>query len=199
MITDTFTLKRDATAENATVEGIVSLFTDKWEETSKKSSREITALVLMQIRDACIVVPKGEETEESAMLKHANNYLDKTIEQLQSNKPLQMVISGSTLEDIIKNIENIRAAAMGEEFEKDIKNRLAVFISKLNHQIEQIQSAHGSRLKRIIIYSLLAGIAMAIGIFSVGPGRKYIDVSAFIISAVCCSAGCFGAFSQIIK
>lgn len=199
MISNDFVLKRDSTAENAAVEGIISLFTDKWDETSKKSSREITALVLMQIRDACIVVPKGEETEESAMLKHVNNYLDKTIEQLQSNKPLQMVISGSTLEDIIKNIENIRAAAMGEEFEKDIKNRLAVFISKLNHQIEQIQSAQGSRKKRIIIYSLLAGIAMAIGILFVGPGREYIDVSTFIFSAVCCSAVCFGAFSQIIK
>ena len=39
MITDTFTLKRDTAAENAAVEGIISLFTDKWGgETSKKSN-----------------------------------------------------------------------------------------------------------------------------------------------------------------
>ena len=86
MITDTFTLKRDTAAENAAVEGIISLFTDKWDETSKKSSREITALVLMQMKDACIVAPKGsEENEESLMLKHSSQYFEKTIKQLQSS------------------------------------------------------------------------------------------------------------------
>lgn len=199
MITDTFTLKRNATAENAAVEGIVSLFTDKWDETSKKSSREITALVLMQIKDACIVVPKGEDTDESVMLKHANNYLDKTIEQLQSNKPLQMVISGSTLEDIIKNIENIRSAALGEEFEKDIKRRLTFFINKLNQQIELLQAANSSRKKKIITYSLLGGVIMAICIQFLLPIREYFDFSMFILLIFCCCAACFGGFSQIIK
>lgn len=164
MIDDTFTLKRDASAENAAVQGIVSLFTDKWDETSKKSSREITALVLMQIKDACIVVPKGEDTDESVMLKHVNNYLDKTIEQLQSNKPLQMVISGSTLVDIIKNLENIRSAALGEEFENDIKNRLAFFITKTQSKVEQMQAAYqkekSSILGKSILYGLLFAVAM---------------------------------------
>lgn len=162
MITDTFTLKRDTAAENAAVEGIISLFTDKWEETSKKSSREITALVLTQIKDACIVVPKGEETEESTKLKHANSFFEKTIEQLKSNGPLPIVISGgNTYDDIIINLQNIRSAAGGEEYELDIKKRMAFFLDKLNTAVSAYQKSEQSRNRKALIYSVIAGFAVA--------------------------------------
>ena len=165
MIDDTFTLKRDASAENAAVEGIVNLFTDsKWGETSKKSSREITALVLMQIKDACIVVPKGEETEESVKLKHVNSFFEKTIEQLKSNGPLPMVISGgNTYDDIIKNLQNIRSAASGEEHETDIKNRMSFFLDKMNTTMSAYQkSATSSEIKIFIITLVIMALIFLI-------------------------------------
>lgn len=198
MITDTFTLKRDATAENAAVEGIVSLFTDKWEETSKKSSREITALVLMQIKDACIVVPKGgEENEESTMLKHANSFFEKTIEQLKSNGPLPMVISGSnTYEDIIKNLQSIKSAASGEEHETDINNRLAFFLKKLNTAVSAYQDYEQSRKRKVLIYSVIAGFAIATILWLI-IGLEF--EAYYFVMVLMCGMFAYGALKNVIK
>lgn len=197
MITDTFTLKRDTAAENAAVEGIISLFTDKWDETSKKSSREITALVLMQMKDACIVAPKGsEENEESLMLKHSSQYFEKTIKQLQSSEPLKMVISGSALDEIINNLKNIKTAAIGEEYEKDIKSRIDFFSRKLNQQIEQIQVANQSRKRKAIIYSVIAGFAVTALIYLV-TGTTEFSAFFFFITLIC-GMSAYGVFSRIL-
>lgn len=177
MITDTFTLKRDTAAENAAVEGIISLFTDKWEETSKKSSREITALVLTQIKDACIVVPKGEETEESTKLKHANSFFEKTIEQLKSNGPLPIVISGNNgYDDIISNLQNISSAANGDEHGVEIKERIGFFIDKISKTVEQMQAQYQNVKKGILIKSVFFGLLFAgimALIINVGVGSDF--------------------------
>lgn len=200
MINETFSLKRDASAERAAVDGIVSLFTDKWDETSKKSSREITALVLMQMKDACIVAPKGsEETEESIKLKHSCQFFEKTIEQLQSGEPLKMVISGSALDEIIDNLRNINNAARGEEYETDIRDRIDFFVSKLNKRLEQLQVADNSRKQKIIIYSVLAGAALALFVQFVGVTSDYFDMGTFILILACSIGICFGLFAKIIK
>ena len=197
MIDDTLTLKRDASAENAAVQGIVSLFVDKWNETSMKSSREITALVLTQIKDACIVVPKGEETEESTKLKHANSFFEKTIEQLKSNGPLPMVISGgNTYDDIISNLQNIRSAASGEEFELDIKNRLAFFLDKLNIAVSAFQNSEQSRKRKVLIYSVIAGFAIATLLWLV-IGAEF--GAYYFVIVLICGGFAYGALANVIK
>ena len=200
---DTFTLKRDANAERAAVDGIVSLFTDKWDETSKKSSRDITALVLMQMKDACIVAPKGsEETEESRMLKYSSQYFEKTIKQLQSGEPLKMVISGSNLEEILNNLENIKKAAKGEEHEEDIKKRISFFTTKLNKQIEQLHQQYQNEKGKLLVKSILYGLLFA-GIMTlfvnVGVGVDF-SISTFlfgwVLSGVMIYAALYGKLNS---
>ena len=185
MINDTFTLKRDANVERVAVDGIVSLFTDKWEETSKKSSREITALVLTQIKDACIVVPKGEETEESTKLKHANSFFEKTIEQLKSNGPLPIVISGNNgYDDIISNLQNISSAANGDEHGVEIKERIGFFIDKISKTVEQMQTQYQNAKKGILIKSVFFGLLFAgimVLIINVGVGSDF-SITTFLFS-----------------
>lgn len=191
MINDTFTLKRDANAERAAVDGIVSLFTDKWDETSKKSSRDITALVLMQMKDACIVAPKGsEETEESLMLKYSGQFFEKTIGQLQSGEPLKMVISGSNLGEIINNLKNIKKSVIGEEHAEDIKKRMNFFITKLNKEIEQIQIAEQSRKRKLLILAILGIILVLVVVIFVfywassGEFNPLIYIGLFILLGI---------------
>lgn len=157
MIKDTSTLKKSAKAETAAVEGILDLFLSKGDVTSKKSPREITALVLMQIKDACIVAPKSEETEESLMIIHVNQYLEKIIGQLQSNKPLKIVISGTSFSDMINNLKTIRGAAKEEQYYEEIKKRLDSFIRKINNRAAQAQAAKRTIITKSIIFGLLTG------------------------------------------
>lgn len=97
-------LRRDTNCERAACEGILSLFSDNWEETQKKTAREITALVLMQIKDACVTVEEDKEPKEHSMLVHTNSYLEKQIKLLRSKSAMPMPITGKTYVDTINNL-----------------------------------------------------------------------------------------------
>ena len=160
MSTSNLKFKRDVSIERSACEGIISLFTDDWDNTSKKSPRKITALVLMQIKDACVTVDCEKETKEHLMLLHANTYFEKMISLLQSKTALSMAITGKTYEDTIENLRKIELAAKGEEFQKDITSRLDFFIEQLNLMVAKMQSANRGRLIKCGIYSILAGLAI---------------------------------------
>lgn len=125
-----FKLKRSLEMENSAVSSIVGLFTDSWEETAKKSPREIMALVLLTMKDACQVFPSTDETEEHLQLLHASQYFDRLIQDLQSSGPLPVVIVGNTFDDMLRYLDSIKKHAEKEEFASDITARIDLFIQK---------------------------------------------------------------------
>ena len=100
-----FKLKRDNGMENAAVADIFSLFAEKWEDTSKKSAREVMSLILGKMKDTCLSTEEGD-LEEHLKLLHANQYFAKIISHFQSNEPLLFAISGNTFEASMKNLRN---------------------------------------------------------------------------------------------
>ena len=124
--------RRSEEMENQAVTGILSLFTeDTWEETSKKTARQEMALVLSQMRDACILTKFTEDTPEHLMIAHSNEYFNRLINQFESNAPLTVAISGNTFDDMMENLRLIYNAAQNEPYAKEITGRMDIFFQKI--------------------------------------------------------------------
>ncbi|MBO4571100.1 MAG: hypothetical protein J5699_04165 [Bacteroidales bacterium] len=200
IINDSFMLKRDETAEKAAVDGILSLFAENWDDTSKKTSREIISLVLMQIKDACIVVPKGESSQESMMLIRVKQYLEQLIEQLQSGEPLQVVLSGNTFEDTINNLKRIKSSIKDVEYASDIRGRLNYFIERLNQASNQLIIENNKRQRKVVLFSILLGLGFA-SLIEFGEVDDYyrFNLLNFLIMVFLGFVGAFTILSKVIK
>lgn len=148
--------RRNEGMENQAVIGILSLFTDEsWEETSKITARQEMALVLSQMRDACILTQSTEETTEHLMIAHSNGYFNRLISQFESNAPLTVAISGNTFDDMMRNLRLIYDAAQSEPHAKEITERMNIFFQK----IEQMASDAMATQNKANKYRLITGIA----------------------------------------
>lgn len=180
--TSDFKYKRSDEMENAAAEQIVSLFVDAWNETSQKSSREVMAIVLLTMKDACQVIPSTDDTEEHIMLLHANTYFEELIQRLNSSEPLPIAIAGNTYDDMLNNLRKIKQVAKGEEFGTDVIKRIDTFIIKMRVIVENLKKANLSRrIKNAIIggvfvggtsliaglgfFGIISGLVTAVGIF----------------------------------
>lgn len=147
--------RRNEGMENQAVTGILSLFTDEsWEETSKITARQEMALVLSQMRDACILTQSTEETPEHLMIAHSNGYFNRLISQFESNAPLTVAISGNTFDDMMRNLRLIYDAAQSEPHAKEITERMNIFFQK----IEQMASDAMATQNKANKYKLISGI-----------------------------------------
>ena len=147
-----FKLKRSLEMENSAASSIVSLFTESWAETAKKSPREIMALVLLTMKDACQVFHSTDETEEHLQLLHAGQYFDKLIQALESSGPLPVVIVGNTFNDMLRNLNSIKMHAANEEFASDITARIDLFIRKFTEKSTEIlHNKKSNMISRLVI------------------------------------------------
>lgn len=156
--TSDFKYKRSEEMENAAAVQIVSLFVDAWDETSKKSSREIMAQVLLTMKGACQVIPSTDNTEEHLMLLHANTYFEELIQRFNSSEPLPIAIVGNTYDDMLNNLQKIKQAANGEEFGTDVIKRIDTFIIKMRVIVGNVQKAHSKAISKAISYGIIAAI-----------------------------------------
>lgn len=148
--------RRDEGMENQAVIGILSLFTDEsWEETSKITARQEMALVLSQMRDACVLTQSTEETPEHLMIAHSNEYFNRLISQFESNAPLTVAISGNTFDDMMGNMRKIYDAAQNEPYAKEITGRMDIFFQKISQMTSEAMATQNEANK----YKLITGIA----------------------------------------
>ena len=148
--------RRSEEMENQAVTGILSLFTeDTWEETSKKTARQEMALVLSQMRDACILTKSTEDTPEHLMIAHSNEYFNRLINQFESNAPLTVAISGNTFDDMMENLRLIYNAAQNEPYAKEITGRMDIFFQKISQMTSEAMATQNEANK----YKLITGIA----------------------------------------
>ncbi len=147
--------RRSEEMENQAVIGILSLFTeDTWEETSKKTARQEMALVLSQMRDACVLTQSTEDTPEHLMIAHSNEYFNRLISQFESNAPLTVAISGNTFDDMMGNLKRIYDAAQNEPFAKEITERMNIFFRKIEQMASEAMATQNEANK----YKLITGI-----------------------------------------
>lgn len=163
-ITSDFKYKRSEEMENAAAEQIVSLFVDAWDETFKKSSREIMALVLLTMKDACQVIPSTDDTEEHLMLLHANTYFEELIQRFNSSEPLPIAIAGNTYDDMLNNLRKIKQVANGEEFGTDVIKRIDTFIIKMRVIVGNVKKANS----KAVFCGIIGAIVMVVVFFSIG-------------------------------
>ena len=168
---ETQRLKRDSGLEDAAVRDIISLFIEKWEDTSKKNSREVMSVILGKIKDACLSTLEGDD-EEHLRLLHANQYISKIITQLQSSEPLLFAISGNTFEESLKNLSTIKLHAEKEEYSKDIIDRINLFQTKINDKVSEMRIKEASSNTKALIISCIIGVVAAL--FAQNIGEDYI-------------------------
>lgn len=154
-----FKLKRSLEMENSAASSIVELFTVSWEETAKKSPREIMALVLLTMKDACQVFHSTDETEEHLQLLHAGQYFDKLIQALESSGPLPVVIVGNTFNDMLRNLDSIKKHAENEEYGKDITDRIDLFVRKCTKMSTEIlHNEKSNKISRLVIGGVVGAL-----------------------------------------
>ena len=188
-ITSNFKYKRSEEMENAAAEQIVSLFADAWDETSKKSSREIMALVLLTMKGACQVIPSTDDTEEHLMLLHANNYFEKLIQCFNSSEPLPIAIAGNTYDDMLNNLRKIKQVANEEEFGTDVIKRIDSFISKIRVIVGNLEKANSmarsKALSRGIIFAIIGFVLCLVGMLLAGVEIDIFSIfGSLLVSAV---------------
>ena len=170
--TSDFKYKRSDEMENAAAEQIVSLFVDAWNETSQKSSREVMAIVLLTMKDACQVIPSTDDTEEHIMLLHANTYFEELIQRLNSSEPLPIAIAGNTYDDMLNNLRKIKQVANEEEFGTDVIKRIDSFISKIRVIVGNVEKANSmarsKALSRGIIFAIIGFVVYLVGMLLAG-------------------------------
>lgn len=198
-ITSNFKFKRSLEMENAAASSIVGLFTDSWEETAKKSPREIMALVLLTMKGACQVIPSTDDTEEHLMLLHANNYFEKLIQCFNSSEPLPIAIVGNTYDDMINNLRKIKQAANGEEFGTDVIKRIDTFISKMRVIVGNVQKANSKANSKALSRGIIAaiiGFVLGWGFWTFVAGLEFDTVGicvAFVAASTFFSIGIGGS------
>lgn len=194
--------RRSEEMENQAVTGILSLFTeDTWEETSKKTARQEMALVLSQMRDACILTKSTEDTPEHLMIAHSNEYFNRLINQFESNAPLTVAISGNTFDDMMENLRLIYNAAQNEPYAKEITRRMDIFFQK----IEQMASEAMATAKSVGLKSMALGIPCGVGFYLlfIGPALDWdwgeiLTWPVFWLIAILCAAAFTTAFQKYV-
>lgn len=149
---------RSSRLEDSAAQNIFNLFDALWEDTSKKSSRQITALVLDTMAAACIT--SDRETSDHQILYHSNQYFDKMSHLLKSDAPLSVAITGNDLSSIISNLQSIQHEAEKEPYGKEISGRISLFINKLLAIAQQYQSARRNAIIKSAIISLLIALGI---------------------------------------
>lgn len=181
--TSDFKYKRSEEMENAAAEQIVSLFVDAWDETSQKSSREIMALVLLTMKDACQVIPSTDDTEEHLMLLHANTYFEELIQRFNSSEPLPIAIAGNTYDDMLNNLRKIKQAANGEEFGTDAIKRIDTFIIKMRVIVKNMEDANSKEKSKALSHKIIVAIIFGVIMLISAVGFEF-DITTIICVAL---------------
>lgn len=181
--TSDFKYKRSEEMENAAAEQIVSLFVDAWYETSQKSSREIMALVLLTMKDACQVIPSTDDTEEHLMLLHANTYFEELIQRFNSSEPLSIAIVGNTYDDMLNNLRKIKQAANGEEFGTDAIKRIDTFITKMRVIVKNMENANSKAKSKALFFKIIISIIIGVVAWISVMGLEF-DITTIICVAL---------------
>lgn len=183
-ISSSFKFIRSTEMENEATRQILSLFTTAWEDTSKKSARDLMSLVLQTMQGACSVEQNTAETEESLKLKHANQYFEKLVTLFNSAEPLPMPISGNTFDDMIRNLNTIKSYAEKEEYGKDITDRINLFVRKCTEMGHQVKS---NQITRFVIGGV-GGALFAVLIFVVTGSGRGVNIGTLILGVLCIAA-----------
>lgn len=199
----TLKLKCDSGLENAAVNDILSLFSERWEDTSKKSAREVMTFILEKMKDACLAYESEENSEEHLKLLHANNYFSKLIKHFQSNEPLMIAITGNSFEDSMRNIYRLKIYAEKESYSKVITERINHFQTKLREQASVLSQKQAKSYKGSLLISLVVGIALALFIFNIGedvfqsPFESFGTFGLFLFIVLALMGAVFGAVQSI--
>ena len=163
---NTIKLKRDTNLENNAVESIFSMFTTQWEDTSKLTAREEMAIVLSQIKDACLSYSSDVDTEEHILLSRCNQYLTQLIENFRSSAPLSIAISGNDLQSCIRNLELIRQNAPKDR-DEEVGNRINSFRKQLIQKNLEFNKVISDNKAKALILSPIIGFGFTLLFLSV--------------------------------
>ena len=181
--------RRSEEMENQAVVGILCLFTEEsWEETSKKTARQEMALVLSQMRDACVLTQSTEDTPEHLMIAHSNEYFNRLISQFESNAPLTVAISGNTFDDMMGNLRRIYNAAQNEPFAKEITGRMDIFFQKISQMTSEAMATQNEANKYKLITGIVGtGLCLFAYLYAIRDTGKLelFDIIIIIVSTAC--------------
>lgn len=198
MLKDGFKYAMSPELEKQAYDSITELFTTQWEETQKKNSREITALVLDCLIGACIVEHREDETNEHLTLLFTNQYLEKVRNDLLSSSALPYVISGKDFMSIIENLKRICNAASTESNYTEISKQLQQHISKLLETANRNAASYNSRMGLSLLLSLIVGVGLSYLIVS-NISYYEFEMGTFIGCSIGCSVAAFTIISLLFK
>lgn len=173
--------KRSAKLEDDAVDRIADLFTTSWETTQNMSPRKIMSVVLQKIKNACLG-SATTATEEHLRLLRANQYFQKYIDILDSDGPLPIDIAGNDMQSCLNNLATIKKTAASEEFAKDIRARIDLFVRKINKKIEALEEERAARVRqrRTAVRLAVCGvIVVSIFIAWINGQRLFYNYSLF--------------------
>lgn len=181
-------LKRDYNLERSVISELISIFTTKWEETSQKTPREVMICVISLMKDSCLSYSSQEElSEENIQLQHSTDFFTAILDILKSNHPLPFTITGVDIAAILKNLTTIKRYAEGNDFSKDICDRINFFQTQLRQQGIEYENEASSKSRKSIYIGILTGIIAGFTFFSgedsirINSFRDFVDVTIIIL------------------
>lgn len=198
MLKDGFKYAMSPELEKQAFDSIIELFTVQWEDTQKKNSREITALVLDCLVGACLIEHRADETPEHFTLLCTNQYLEKVRNELLSSATLPYVISGKDFPSIIENLKRISRAASTDSNYAEISKQLQHYITKILESASSNASAYQLRWVISVILSLIIGFGIA---YIIASNNSYFgfDTGVFIGGGLAISVAALSLTGLIFK
>ena len=159
-------LIRSEIQEQACVEGILSFLIN--EATSKEPSLAL-ATILSNIEDACITAPIEQKTKESDKLLVFKQYVHSIYNMYISGESIPIRIYQNTWDDYKKVLSEITGIIKPTSDAGFIKNRLMMFINKIDNAINQFlieernaEEEYRKGRKKYGIIGAICGLAIAL-------------------------------------